>query len=249
MKVTALIPARLELTKIKKKLLKKIKKIPIILHTLNRLKFCKEINDIIVCTDSIEIKNKVEQNGFKTILTKKNFSNGTERISSVISKIKSDLIVDVHADEAILDPSNLTKLIKFHKKNNNFDIIVPHKKSFSSSDENVVKIVFTKKNKIIYFSRSQAPYPFRKKGSYYHHLDIISFKPKALKKFQKFKKGSLENIEGVELLRALENGLTLGTFEIKTNTFSINTQKDFKKAKKILNSDKFLKKYFDNIIT
>lgn len=248
MKVTALLPARLESTRIKKKLLKRIKNIPIILHTLNRIKFCKEINEIIVCTDSLEIKHKVEQNGFKAILTKKNFSNGTERISSIINKIKADLVIDIHADEAILDPNNLTKLIKFHKKNRHFDIIVPYKKSLYCLDENVVKIIFTKEKKVIYFSRAQSPYPFRKKGSYYHHLDIISFKPHALKKFQKFKKGFLENIEGVELLRALENGLSIGTFEIKTSTFSINTRKDFKKAKKILSTDKILKKYINKII-
>ena len=67
-------------------------------------------------------------------------------------------------------------------------------------------------------------------------------------KFQEFKKGFLENIEGVELLRALENGLSIGTFEIKTSTFSINTRKDFKKAKKILSTDKILKKYINKII-
>ena len=56
MKVTALLPARFESTRIKKKLIKKIKNIPIIVHTLNRIKLCKDIDDIIVCTDSNEIK-------------------------------------------------------------------------------------------------------------------------------------------------------------------------------------------------
>ena len=155
------------------------------------------------------------------------------------------MIIDVHADEALLDPKNLSKLINFHKKNIHFDIVVPHKKSLSSSDENIVKIISTKKNKVIYFSRAKAPFPYRKKGSYFHHLDIISFKPNALKKFKIFKKGFLEEIEGVELLRALENGLSIGTFEINTSSFSINTEKDLKNAKKILIKDKFIKKYFD----
>ena len=53
----------------------------------------------------------------------------------------------MHADEAILDPKNLTKLINFHKKNMHFDIIVPHKKSISYVDENVVKVVFNQKIK------------------------------------------------------------------------------------------------------
>ena len=52
-------------------------------------------------------------------MTQKKFNNGTERIASVANKIKADLIIDVHADEAILNPTNLIKLINFHKKTNN----------------------------------------------------------------------------------------------------------------------------------
>ncbi len=248
MKVTALLPARLESTRVKKKLIRKIKNTPIIIHTLNRIRLCNNIDDIIVCTDSKEIKNLVKKNGFKVIVTKKNFANGTERIASIVGKINSDLIIDVHADEAILDPKNLTKLINFHKNNMHFDIIVPHKKSNSHVDENVVKIIFNQNNKIIYFSRAKAPYPFRGRGNFNHHLDIISFKPAALKKFKNFKKGKLEKIEGVELLRAIENNLLIGTFEINTKTFSINTQEDFRKAKKILNKDKLTAKYIEKII-
>ena len=84
--------------------------------------------------------------------------------------------------------------------------------------------------------------------NFFHHLDIISFKPMALKKFKNFKKSKLEMIEGVELIRAIENNLSIGTFEINTNTFSINTEKDLKKAKNMLNKDKLTKKYIGKII-
>ena len=90
MKVTALLPARLESTRVKKKLIRKIKNTPIIIHTLNRIRLCNNIDDIIVCTDSKEIKNLVKKNGFKVIVTKKNFANGTERIASIVGKINSD---------------------------------------------------------------------------------------------------------------------------------------------------------------
>ena len=57
-------------------------------------------------------------------MTEKNLANGTERIASIIHKIKADLVIDVHADEAILDPNNIKKLINFHKKNfSKFDLI------------------------------------------------------------------------------------------------------------------------------
>lgn len=247
MKIVALLPARLESTRIKKKLLKKIKNIPLILHTANRVKLCPLVNRIIICTDSQEIKKLLNKNNFEVFMTKKRFKNGTERIASVIKKIKADLIIDVHADEGILNPNNLTKLINFHKRNKHFDIIVPHKKSFNSKDENVVKLVFSSDNRVLYFTRSKVPYPYKQQTNFYHHLDIISFKPKALKSFGKLEPSNLENIEGIELLRALENNLKIGTFEISTKTFSINTPSDLASAKKIINNDNFLKKYIDKI--
>lgn len=249
MRIAALLPARLESRRIHQKLLKKIRKVPIFLHTAFRTKLCSMIDEVIICTDSNKIAEIAKKNKIRVIMTEKNLANGTERIASIIHKIKADLVIDVHADEAILNPNNIKKLINFHKKNfSKFDIVVPHKKSKFSKDENIVKIIFSKNNKILYFSRSVAPYPFRKKTSnFYHHLDYISFKPSALKKFKKFKIGALEQTEGIELLRALENNMNLGTFEISTNTFSINTEEDLRKAKEKFDRDQFFKKYFEKI--
>ena len=83
MKIIALLPARLQSTRIKEKLLKKLHNIPMILHTANRAKLCSLISEVIICTDSKKIKNLARKNGFKVLMTRKNFSNGTERIASI----------------------------------------------------------------------------------------------------------------------------------------------------------------------
>ena len=244
MKVIALLPARLDSKRIKNKLLQKLEGIPLILHTISRVKLCKNIDDIIVCTDSKKIREVVKKNGTKVLMTSKKHKNGTERICEIINKVKSNLVIDVHSDEAILDPKNLNSLISFHKKNKHFDIVVPHKISKEHGGKNVVKILTNKENKIIYFTRSQSPFDFKnKKPKYQHHLDIISFRLNSLKKFKKFKEGRLESYEGIELLRALENNLKIGSFPIKTKTFSINTMQDLNKAKKFITKDKVFKKY------
>ena len=245
MKIIGLLPARLKSSRIKEKLLQKVQGLPIILHTIFRAKIARSINQIIGCTDSHKIKNIVS-NYTNTFISKKKHRNGTERIAELANKIDANLIIDIHADEAILDPKNIEKLIKFHKKNNQFDIVVPHKKSRVSGGENVVKIISDKNNKVLYFTRCDAPYGFRKKNnSFFHHLDIISFKPNALRKFSKLKVSNLESIEGVELMRALENNLKIGTFEIKTHTFSVNTPKDLSLVKKLMRKDKYFKKFYE----
>ena len=239
------MPARFSSTRIKTKLLKKLKGMPIILHTILRVKMIKNVDEIVVCTDSKEIKKLVEPYSVTVKMTSKRHKNGTDRIAEIAKKLKADLFIDVHSDEAILNPKNVDKLINFHLKNYHFDIVVPNKISNKSGGENVVKIIPNRNDKsIIYFSRSDAPYSFRKsKKTFFHHLDTISFKPNALKMFSKLGQGKLEKTEGIELLRAIENHFKVGTFSIKTSSFSINTMNDFKKAKNYLKKDKYFKRY------
>ena len=42
--------------------------------------------------------------------------------------------------------------------------------------------------------------------------------------------GKIEKIEGIELIRALENNLNLGTFVIKGTSFSVDVNQDLIKA-------------------
>ena len=44
-------------------------------------------------------------------------------------------------------------------------------------------------------------------------------------------------------MRALENGMNIGTFELKGDSFSVDTNKDYSKAKLKMLNDKFRKKY------
>ena len=66
------------------------------------------------------------------------------------------------------------------------------------------------------------------------HLDYISFTKKALLKFASLRESKLEKIEEIELLRAIDNKMKVGTFLIDKDYFSINTKKDFYSAINIL---------------
>ena len=83
----------------------------------------------------------------------------------------------------------------------------------------------------------------KKNITYYKNLSIISFKPKALKKFYHSKMGEIEKIENIELMRALENNLNLGTFIIKGSDFAVDIRSDFLKAIDVMSKDKVRKLY------
>ena len=242
--ILALIPSRLKSTRLTKKPLLEIDGLPIIVHTFKRVLLSKKIDKVIVCTDSNEIKNVVEEYGGEAILTSKKHKNGTERIAEVAKKFKARLIVDIQGDEPLVDPTDIDKVITYHQKNSNFDIILPIKKTKNADDKSLIKVVYTNKKKIMYFSRAQIPYNFKnKKINYFKDLSVISFKPNALQNFAKFKPSSLEITEGIELLRALENDLSIGTFISKGSSFGVNIKQDFMKAVSLMPKNKFRKFY------
>tara|TARA_B110000902_G_C14198293_1_gene546759 strand:+ start:123 stop:854 length:732 start_codon:yes stop_codon:yes gene_type:complete len=242
--ILGLIPARLNSQRLPGKPLVEIDGLPLIIHVLKRSLLCKKLDRVIVCADDKSIIQVVEKFGGEAILTSKNHKNGTERICEVAKKFKAELIIDIQCDEVFLNPKHLDKLVDFHKKNKNFDIVIPHSQIFTYNNKNIVKIIDNDEGKIIYLSRADVPFYFRQKKSFLKkHLDFISFKKKSLLNYCKLKKSKNEKTESVELLRALDNNLNLGTIKINTDFFSINTKLDLKKSKIIMKKCKIRKKY------
>ena len=243
--ILALIPSRLNSKRLERKPLLIIDGLPIIIHTLKRVQLSKKIDKVIVCTDSEEIKKIVEMHGGEAVMTSPKHRNGTERIAEISKKYKkSKLIIDVQGDEPLVDPKDIDDVIKFHKQNKNFDIVLPMKKTRNADDKSLIKVVSSEKNKVLYFSRAKIPFNYKEKNiNYFKDLSVISFKPQALNKFSKMKPGVLEKTEGIELLRALENNLVIGTFEAKSSSFGVNIKQDLLRAINEMPKNKIRKLY------
>jgi 3-deoxy-manno-octulosonate cytidylyltransferase (CMP-KDO synthetase) len=244
MKILGFIPARLDSSRLPKKALLKIDGLPMIIHTLKRAKMSRKLSEVFVCTDSLEIIEEVQKYHGKCILTSSKHKNGTERVYEASKNFKFDLCIDIQGDEPFVNHLHIDKVIDFHKKNLNFDIIVPHLEFESPESPNIVKIIKDKNNAVLSMSRSVIPYPFiSKPKKYLKHLSIISFKPKALKDFNFCKPAPLEKVESIELLRAIENNFKVGTFKLDGDSFSVDIKEDFERAKKRMKYDKIRKLY------
>ncbi len=244
--IIGLIPSRLNSKRLKEKPLLKIDGLPIIVHSFKRAKLAKKLDKVIVCTDHKKIVDVVKKNNGVAVLTSKKHRNGTERIYEVAKKMKkATFILDIQGDQPLISPRAIDLTVEFHKKNKHFDIVLPSMPIKNQEDnKSLVKTIFSDEGKIIYFSREKVPYNYMSsKVTYYKNLSIISFKPKALEKFFKSKMGKLEKIESIELMRALEIGLNIGTFIINGSDFAVDVNADLLKAINVMPYDKFRKLY------
>jgi 3-deoxy-manno-octulosonate cytidylyltransferase (CMP-KDO synthetase) len=246
LKKIILIPTRIESTRLPGKALLLIDNIPLIIHTYKRAMLSSLKDDVYVCTHSKEIIDVCKKYNANFVKTGSSHINGTERIaeaSRILRLASSSIIIDVQGDEPLIDPKNIDQTLKFFLKNS-FDIVVPHLEIKEKTSKNIVKILVDKNNKVNWFSRSNVPYFFNTVSErYLKHLSIIVFKNSALQKYSKLKKTKYENIESIELLRALEGGFSIGSPKLKGDSFSVDVINDYQKAIYYFKKDKIKKKY------
>jgi 3-deoxy-manno-octulosonate cytidylyltransferase (CMP-KDO synthetase) len=244
MNIVGLIPVRIESSRLPNKALVEIASLPMITHVVRRSMMSKLLDRVIVCTDSPVICNICIENKFEVVLTKNSHSNGTERIAEaarILKLHKDTIVIDIQGDEPLLDPVMIDNVVRFCQKNN-YDIVVPYLEVVEANSKNRVKLVVSG-NKVIYMSRSVVPFNYLKNTTFCKHLSIIGFKYEALLKFADSPPLKLEEIEGIELLRAIELGLSVGTFKENGESLAVDTEEDLQKVQQMILRDKIYLEY------
>ena len=241
MTVSALIPARLNSTRLEKKLIKNLDGIPVIVRTYQNICSTKLFDEVVVVTDSDEIINVLKEFDIKFLKSKEDHNTGTDRIAEFSNKFKSDIIINVQGDEPFVLKEDLSKIINTFKNDieNKINVISLMTKLISVEEinnPNNVKVVVDKNNNSLMFSRSIIPYNrVENNVNYFKHIGIYAFRNSFLNKFKKFKQTNLELTEMIEALRIIEHGYNIHMIEIDHEQISIDTIDDFNKAKSMLN--------------
>lgn len=243
MKIIIVIPARLKSTRLKEKMLKPIKGKPLVWYTYYNAQQSKA-DDVVIATDSIKIKRILEKFSCKVIMTSKKHKSGTDRIGEVARKIYADYYINLQGDEPLIKSEFLNKIIEYIKNHKNVEILTVVKKIKDIKEiknYSIVKVVIDKNQNALYFSRAPIPFNRDKLSNiyYYKHSGIYCYRGDILQKITKLKQGYLEKIENLEQLRWLENGYRIKVIETKHNTIGVDTEEDFKKVKKIIESQKW----------
>jgi 3-deoxy-manno-octulosonate cytidylyltransferase (CMP-KDO synthetase) len=161
MKKVIVIPARLDSSRLPKKVLLDLKGKTVIQRVYEQCLKVKNIDGVYIATDSSEIEEVCRSFTNHIILTKSTHQSGTDRIGEAVAGIDCDVVVNVQGDEPFIDPNLIEELV------HSFDDDQVSMASAMSKienikdlqDPNVVKVVVDTQNNAIYFSR--APILFR----------------------------------------------------------------------------------------
>jgi|TARA_B100001939_G_scaffold18184_1_gene15101 3-deoxy-manno-octulosonate cytidylyltransferase (CMP-KDO synthetase) len=236
----ALIPARLESTRLSRKLLRELNGIPLIVRTAQNIIDFKIFDEVHVITDSTDIKNILDKYSISNFLSEKDHQTGTDRVAEYANNFDCDIIINVQGDEPFIKKQNLQIILSEFENDHNkiIDVISLKKridKQIDVDNHNNVKVVTDANDFANFFSRS--PIPHNRSNSfnqYYKHIGIYAFRKKALMEFPKMFISEIEKAEKIEALRFIYNDKKIKLLEIHNNIISIDTEEDFIEAQKFI---------------
>ncbi len=236
MSVIAIIPARYQSSRFPGKPLVMIKGKSMVQRVWEKASLSNSIAKVIVATDDERIFNHVKAFGGEVMMTSPKHRNGTERIAEVMRKQsqKFDYVLNIQGDEPFVKGQQIEMLCNIIEREE-FQIAslakqIDTKKELDSP--NVVKVVMSKQQKALYFSRYAIP--FNRSGdtqiAYYKHIGMYAFEASTLQKLIALEMTPLEQAESLEQLRWLEAGFSIGMGISEFDSVGIDTPEDLEHA-------------------
>ncbi|MEX2580211.1 MAG: 3-deoxy-manno-octulosonate cytidylyltransferase [Verrucomicrobiales bacterium] len=207
------IPARWGSTRFPGKPLHPIAGKPLIQHVWDRCAACESLAFATVATDDERIADAVRAFGGHATMTRPDHPSGTDRAAEVAAAFpEMTHIVNIQGDEPLIDPGLVDELVRDLTNEPEIPMITAANPVPASDpalgDANVVKLTLDARGNALYFSRSLIPH--RRNAPvgllYYRHKGIYGFRRDFLFEFVSWEPSLLERTEGLEQLRALENG-------------------------------------------
>ena len=245
MKKVIVIPARLDSSRLPKKVLLDLKGKTVIQRVYEQCLKVSNIDAVYIATDSLEIKDICDTFTSNVMLTKSTHQSGTDRIGEAVAFIDCDIVINVQGDEPFIEPTLIEELVNSFE---NSEISMASAMSRINNvkdlqNSNVVKVAVDDQKNALYFSRSLIPFPrdfkellsFDKvleKHVFYRHIGIYGYRKDFLVSYVNMKQSYLEKVEKLEQLRALENGFKIKMIEAKSSLIGIDTQEDYEEALK-----------------
>jgi len=245
-KVVAIIPVRLESSRLPEKALKDICGLPMIVHTWQRASLSKLVSEVYVATDSDIIKGLIESYGGKVIMTSPSHKNGSERTAEAARSIEAELIVNVQGDEALVDPECIDAGVEgLRRSDAEVSLLMcNYNKRASPSD---IKVVTNLKGEVLYLSRTDIPSDARAEvASLLKAYHVVTFRKDFLLIYANLASSPLECIEFNEYLRVLENGYKIQGVKVDSDAVSVDTEEDLKFVRQAMISDKYFPLYKPN---
>jgi 3-deoxy-manno-octulosonate cytidylyltransferase (CMP-KDO synthetase) len=191
----------------------------------------QQVDGVYIATDDERIKAHAESFGAEVIMTPVDIPNGTERAyyAATTLRQKPDIILNLQGDAVLTPPWVIQALIDYMQANPTVQFATTavrmtpeqYQQMRQSKQNGAVggtTVVFDKQANALYFSKSIIPFlrqlPQNGLLPVFRHIGLYVYRYATLQQYLALPPSELENIEGLEQLRALEHGIPIKVVQV-----------------------------------
>ena len=246
MRAYGIIPARLQSSRLPRKLLLAETGRPLLQYVWEAACRARRLDQVIIATDSEEIAETVRQFGGRCEMTGKHPS-GTDRIAEVVRRceLDADIVVNIQGDEPEIDPRHIDALVETlqdHPDAQMATLATPITSTDRLNDRSCTKVVCNLTGRALYFSRlpipccrdgqvdellQQAAQTDARLSPWNLHIGLYAYRREFLLRLTELPPSPLERLEKLEQLRALEAGAWIQVAFVDHASVGIDTPDDY----------------------
>lgn len=224
MAFTVVIPARYGSTRLPGKPLVEIHGKPMVQRVWEQARL-SDAEQVVIATDDLRIFDVACAFGAQVCMTSTEHASGTDRLQQVAAELSlpvDHIVVNVQGDEPLIPPAVINQVATNMGAHPQAGIATLCEEIHSIEDltnPNVVKVVSDARGMALYFSRAPIPWPrdafmqgqgtMPTAGTWFRHIGIYAYRTGFLHQFVSWPPAPEEQLESLEQLRALHNGVSI----------------------------------------
>jgi len=224
----------------------------------------RNVDRVIVATDSEAIVDTMSRHGFEAVMTSETHTSGTDRVAEVARSVPdAQIFVNLQGDEPLISPATIELAVE--QMSDELSLadgagIVTTWETIDSFDDlmnpDLVKVVVGDDNRAVYFSRAPIPFPrdlIKRHGGFEaaysnqpdllkvfrKHTGLYVYRRDVLLAFTQWPQTQLEKIEALEQLRALEHGVVIRVIEASSPSTGVDTEQDLQRVRELVEAGNF----------
>ena len=213
------------------------------------------VDEVIVATDDARIAEHVEGFGGRVAMTDPACRNGTERVHAAVQALEVEpaRVINLQGDAALTPPWVLEAVVEEMKAHPELPIVTPAarldegslallREAKAAGEVGGTSVVFDVNGDALYFSKALIPFVRDAQGGAptFRHIGLYGYSAAGLARFMDLSPSPLELTEGLEQLRALENGMGIRVVEVDyrgRRHLAIDSPEDLKRVEGLLAED------------
>lgn len=215
------------------------------------------VDGVVVATDDQRIAAHVESFGGQSVMTSEACRNGSERVHEAVSllTLSPKIIVNLQGDAVLMPPWIIGALVEEMRRDASVQIATPavrlskqqHQGMAAMKGAGVVSgttVTFTRDRNAMYFSKGIIPFvrsmPKDGESPVFQHIGVYAYAADALHRYITLPVGQFEEVEQLEQLRALENGMPIRVVEVSLRgrtMWSVDNPQDVARCEEIIRQE------------